>query len=81
MQRGDGQQGDDRVDPAGVDEQRVGQLGEDARRRARGPSAGHRPAAAPWHWNTATRRVMAPSTGSSKTMSAWLRPADGRSPG
>ncbi len=35
----------------------------------------------PWHWNTASRRVMAPSTGSSKTMSAWLRPDEGRSPG
>ena len=29
-QRGGGEQGDDRIDPAGVDEQRVGQLGEDA---------------------------------------------------
>jgi hypothetical protein len=34
-----------------------------------------------WHWKTATRRVMAPSIGSSKTMSAWLSPSEGRSPG
>ncbi len=36
---------------------------------------------APWHWYTASSRVMAPSTGSSKTTSAWLSPEDGRSSG
>ena len=30
-----------------------------------------------WHWNTAAKRVMPPSTGSSKTMSAWSRPGLG----
>src|SRR5438132_4938176 len=32
-------------------------------------------------WNTAARRVMPPSTCSSKTMSAWLIPAWGRARG
>ena len=67
-------------DPPGVDEDRVGQLGQDARRRARGPTACRRPGTAAWHWNTATSRVQVPSTGSSKTMSAWFSPAEGRSP-
>ncbi len=41
-----------------------------------GPTSG-----ALWHWKTAANRVIPPSTGSSKTMSAWfepgLRPAAG----
>ncbi len=34
-----------------------------------------------WHWKTAAYRVMPPSTGSSKTMSAWSSPAWGRPSG
>ena len=34
-----------------------------------------------WHWNTAAKRVMPPSTGSSKTMSASLSPVWGRASG
>jgi len=33
-----------------------------------------------WHWYTASRRVIDPSTGSSNTRSAAFSPADGRSP-
>ncbi len=33
---------------------------------------------ASWHWNTATYRVIPPSTGSSNTMSAWSSPLWGR---
>ena len=31
-----------------------------------------------WHWKMATKRVIPPSTGSSKTMSALSRPVWGR---
>ena len=41
-----------------------------------GPTSG-----AYWHWNTTTRRVMNPSTGSSKTMSALSIPDQGRAVG
>ena len=34
----------------------------------------------PWHWKTAAKRVIPPSTGSSKTMSALLSPVWGRAP-
>ena len=34
-----------------------------------------------WHWNTAAKRVMPPSTGSSKMMSALSRPDWGRPAG
>ena len=39
---------------------------------AGGPDRSH--LGASWHWKTATKRVMPPSTGSSKTMSAASRP-------